>query len=59
MHSTTLNENIAATVVAAITNEKVLSSIKLATGDQYFGFAVKTSNLEYVLLSSYLDLLCK
>lgn len=29
--------------------EKVLSSIRLATGDQHFVFAVKTSNSEYVL----------
>lgn len=49
MHSTTPNENIAATVVAAMTKEKVLSSIRLATGDQHFVFAIKTSNLEYVL----------
>lgn len=43
------NENIAANVVASMINEKVLSSIRLATGDQHFVFAVKTSNAEYVL----------
>jgi hypothetical protein len=43
------NEDIAADVVASMTNEKVLSSHRLATGDQHFVFAVKTSSSEYVL----------
>jgi len=43
------NENSAATVVSSMIGEKVLSSIRLATGDQHFVFAVKTSNSEYVL----------
>lgn len=43
------DENIAATVVASMLGEKVLSSIRLATGDQHFVFAVKTESLEYVL----------
>lgn len=43
------NENIAAHVVASMMNEKVLSSSRLATGDQHFVFAVKTSSSEYVL----------
>lgn len=49
MHPTIPNENIAASVVASMTNEKVLSSIRLATGDQHFVFTVKTTSLEYVL----------
>ena len=49
MHPTIPNENIAATVVSSMLDEKVLSSIRLATGDQHFVFAVKTANLEYVL----------
>jgi len=32
------NENIAATTVAAMMGEKVLSSIRLATGDQHFEY---------------------
>lgn len=43
------NGDIAATVVASMMGEKVLSSHRLATGDQHFVFAVKTSNAEYVL----------
>jgi len=43
------NEDIAATVVASMMGEKVLSSHRLATGDQHFVFAVNTSNAEYVL----------
>ncbi|HAT1882210.1 TPA: phosphotransferase [Legionella pneumophila] len=43
------NENTAAGIVASMMNEKVLSSIRLTTGDQHFVFAVKTSNSEYVL----------
>jgi hypothetical protein len=43
------NENTAATVVASMMSEKVLSSHRLVTGDQHFVFAVKTSNAEYVL----------
>jgi len=47
--STSPDENIAATVVASMLGEKVLSSIRLTTGDQHFVFAVKTASLEYVL----------
>jgi hypothetical protein len=43
------NEKIAATVVAAMINEKVLSSKRMATGDQCFVFEVKTINSEYVI----------
>lgn len=43
------SENIAATVVASMTNEKVLSSMRMATGDQYFVFDIKTTNSEYVI----------
>ncbi|KTD45208.1 Phosphotransferase enzyme family protein [Legionella quinlivanii] len=43
------NENIAASVVASLVNEKVFSSIRLATGDQHFVYAVKTLDAEYVL----------
>ena len=43
------NEDIASGVVEAMTNEKILSSIRMTTGDQYFVFAVKTIHEEYVI----------
>jgi len=43
------NEEIASNIVEAMTNEKALSSIRMTTGDQYFVFAVKTINSEYVI----------
>lgn len=43
------SEQIAATVVAAMTNEKVLSSTRMTTGEQHFVFAIKTKNSEYVI----------
>ena len=43
------NEKIATDVVAAMTNESVLSAVRLPTGDQHFVFAVKTLSSEYVL----------
>lgn len=43
------SEAIAAAVVTAMTNEKVLSAIRMTTGDQYFVFDVKTINSEYVI----------
>lgn len=43
------NITIAAAVVEAMTNNKILSSVRLMTGDQHFVFAVKTSSAEYVL----------
>lgn len=43
------NEKIAATVVAAMTNEEVVSSSRMATGDQHFVFAIETKNSEYVI----------
>lgn len=43
------NEKLAATVVAAMINEKVLSSKRMTTGDQYFVFEVKTTDSEYVI----------
>jgi len=43
------NEEIAAVVVASMMNEKVLSSIRMTTGDQYFVFATKTTTSEYVI----------
>lgn len=46
---TSPDENIAATVVASMLDEKVFSSIKLTTGDQHFVCAVQTKSLEYVL----------
>jgi len=48
-HETLPNESIVAGVVSSMTNEKVLSSSRLTTGDQHFVFAVKTSHSEYVL----------
>jgi len=49
------NEEIAAEVVTAMTHEKVLSSIRMTTGDQYFVFAVKTTNNEYVIRMANAD----
>ncbi len=49
MNSISPNEEIAANVVAAMTNEKPRSSTRMTTGDQHFVFAVNTSNSEYVL----------
>ncbi len=43
------NENIATTLVKSMMGEDVLSSTRLATGDQHFVYAVKTSKSEYVL----------
>lgn len=43
------NEEMASSVVEAMTNEEILSSIRMTTGDQYFVFAVKTINEEYVI----------
>lgn len=43
------NEEIASQVVASMTNEKILSSKKMTTGDQYFVFDVKTNTSEYVI----------
>lgn len=42
-------KEIAADVVASMTNEKALSSIRMTTGDQYFVFQVKTKTSEYVI----------
>jgi hypothetical protein len=47
--STYPSEDTAAYVVASMTNEKVLSSIRMTTGDQYFVFDIKTSTSEYVI----------
>ncbi len=41
--------SIAADVVAAMTHEPVLSSMRMTTGDQHFVFAVQTAKTEYVL----------
>jgi hypothetical protein len=43
------NEEMASSVVEAMTSEKTLSSMRMTTGDQYFVFAVKTINSEYVI----------
>lgn len=43
------NEEVASGVVEAMTNEKVLSSIRMTTGDQYFVFDIKTENSDYVI----------
>lgn len=52
---TQLNENIAANTVASMTNEDVLSSTRLTTGDQYFVYAVKTVYSEYVIRMTTID----
>lgn len=43
------DEDIAAIVVTSMTNEKVLSSTRMTTGEQYFVFDIKTTNSEYVI----------
>lgn len=43
------NEQVSSSVVHAMTGERVLSAIRMATGDQNFVYAVKTSASEYVL----------
>lgn len=43
------NETIAASVVNSMTNETVLSSIRMLTGEQYFVFDIKTVHSEYVI----------
>ena len=47
--SLTPNEQIASSVVQSMMGELVLSSTRMATGDQNFVYAVKTSAAEYVL----------
>lgn len=37
------NESIAAQVVTSMTHEKVLSSVRMTTGEQYFVFDIKLS----------------
>jgi len=49
------SEDIAAAVVTSMTNEKVLSSTRMKTGDQYFVFAVRTTNSEYVIRMTNAD----
>lgn len=51
----TPNEKVAALVVAAMTNEQVLSSTRMTTGEQYFVFATKTRDSEYVIRMTNLD----
>lgn len=43
------NEKIASLVVEAMTGENVLSISRMATGDQNFVFATRTTNAEYVI----------
>lgn len=43
------NENIAASVVREMTHEKIVSSKRLTTGDQYFVFATHSTTSEYVI----------
>ncbi|MCP0912901.1 MULTISPECIES: phosphotransferase [Legionella] len=43
------NEHIIASVISSMTGEKVLSSIRMPTGDQNFVYAAKTLKAEYVL----------
>jgi hypothetical protein len=45
----TPNEQISSSIVHAMSGEQVLSAIRMATGDQNFLYAVKTSAAEYVL----------
>jgi Ser/Thr protein kinase RdoA (MazF antagonist) len=45
----TPNAEIAAFIVTSMTNEEVLSSIRMTTGEQYFVFDIKTSHSKYVL----------
>jgi aminoglycoside phosphotransferase (APT) family kinase protein len=42
-------EDIAATIVSAMTGQSILSSGRLPTGDQNFVFTVKTTDSEYVI----------
>src|SRR3990167_7702547 len=48
-------EEIAASAVASMTHEKVLSTTRMTTGDQYFVFAIKTINAEYVIRMTTMD----
>lgn len=41
-------------VVALITNEKTLSSMRMTTGEQYFVYAVKTVEFDYVIRMTFL-----
>lgn len=43
------NEVIASSIVANMTQENVISATRFTTGDQFFVYAVKTENHEYVL----------
>jgi Ser/Thr protein kinase RdoA (MazF antagonist) len=43
------NKDIAVAVVTAMTNEKVLSSSRMTTGNQYFVFDIKTTHSDYVI----------
>lgn len=43
------DNDIAASVMTSMTNEKIISSTRMTTGDQYFVFAVKTEKSEYVI----------
>lgn len=47
--SPTPNEQIASSIVHSMIGEVVLSSTRMATGDQNFVYAVKTPDTEYVL----------
>ncbi len=47
--SPTPNEQIASSIVHSMIGEVVLSSTRMATGDQNFVYAVKTHDTEYVL----------
>jgi hypothetical protein len=49
------NEKIASAAVASMTNEIVLSSNRMATGDQHFVFAIQTEKSEYVLRMTSMD----
>lgn len=49
------NEEIASSVVAAMTGEQVLSVSRMPTGDQNFVFAVKTTDTEYVIRMTDVD----
>lgn len=43
------DEETAASVVTAMTREKVLSAVRMTTGEQYFVFDIKTVDSEYVI----------
>ncbi len=49
IHNLTPNENAASSVVHLMTGEKVISVERMATGDQNFVYAVKTSAAEYII----------